>query len=318
MSTPQQRLAAKKGGKNTLEAIEKLSANYQAQHNPMLPEVQEGEVVLRKHVTEIRPNPFQHRTSFDAAGIADLTHSMRVNGQNQPIAVRKRGDGYEIIFGERRWRAAAGLDDKMIDVVVREISDTEMIFICLSENRDRKKAYDYETYRGIQFALDDGQTPDNIMERMKLDRVTLYKYMAFGALHPELKAFVHANPGAIQRNDAMDISGIFQKFGDEVPDGAVETLKGLMQKYLDREISSRGEIVKQFKAKFVQKKLRNREKLNHEFSLGMGDSKVGTMVKTPDEVRLTVLKTELSKDKLDELDKFLTSFFKVAEETSAS
>lgn len=315
--TPQERLAARKKP-DPVQAIEKLNAAYQAQHNPTAPEVQEGEVVIRLHVTQVRPNPFQHRTSFDAAGIADLTHSMKVNGQNQPIGVRKRGDGYEIIFGERRWRAASGLEDKMVDAVVREISDTEMIFICLSENRDRKKAFDYETYRGIQFAIEDGQAPDDIMARMNLDRTTYYKYMAFGQLHPSIKDFVHANPGAIQRNDAMDISGVFQKFGQEIPEGAVETLIDLMQKYLKGEIKSRGEILKRFKNSFVQKKQRNREKLNHDYSLSVGGSKVGTMVKTPDEVRLTVFKTELPKDKFDELEKYINDFFKVVENTTAT
>lgn len=315
--TPQERLAARKKP-DPIEAIEKLNASYQAQHNPTVPEAQEGEAVVRLHVTQIRPNRYQHRTSFDAEGIADLTHSMKVNGQNQPIGVRKSGDGYEIIFGERRWRAAAGLEDKMIDVVIRELSDTEMIFICLSENRDRKKAFDYETYRGIQFAIDDGQTPDDIMERMKLDRTTFYKYMAFGSLHPSIKSFIHKNPGAIQRNDAMDISGIFQKFGQEIPDGAVDKLIDLMQKYLKGEIKSRGEILKQFKMSFVQKKQRNREKLNHDYSLSVGGSQVGTMVKTPDEVRLTILKTELPKDKFDELEKYLSDFFKIVENSAAT
>lgn len=319
MTTPQERLQQKRGSKpNPIDAINERNKAYQAEHNTTTPEVQEGEVVVRLHVTKIRPNPYQHRTVIDQAGIADLAHSIRVNGQNQPIGVRKRGDSYEIIFGERRWRAAQTLDDKMVDVVIREVSDKEMNYICLSENRDRKKAYDYETYRGINFALEDNETPDEIMTRLGIDKPAWYKYVSFGSLHPQVKDFIHENPACVQRNDSYQLVGIFKNFGEKVPSGAVEHLLELMQMYLDKKLSSRGEIGKRFSAKFAEKKSRNREKKNQDFSVSIGAVKVGSMVRTPEEIRLVLQKSELPKDKLDELDKLLEAFFKISQVETAT
>lgn len=298
---------------NPMDAIAQRNAAYSAQHNPANPDVQEGEVIVKLHVTQVSPNPFQHRTSFDPVALAELAQSMRVNGQNQPIAVRKRGDRYEIIFGERRWRAAQQTEEKTVDAVVRELTDAEMIYVCLSENRDRKKAYDYETYRGISFAIKEGRPAEEIMERLGLtkNKQDYYKYMAYDNLHPDIKAFIHENPGALQRNDAAAIVKLFKDFKEEVPSELVSDVIAHMKMYLDRKISSRGEIVKRIIAKYQEKKTRNRPKLNQDFTLKLGESKVGSMVKTPGELRLTLDKSELAKDKLDELEKFLADFFSV-------
>lgn len=313
MNTAQERLQAKRGAKpDPLKAIEERNNAYQAQHRPSSPEVQEGERVVQRHVTKIRPNPFQHRTSIDQAEIEKLAHSIEVNGQNQPIVVRQRGDGYEIVFGERRWRAIQTLENKMIDLVIREVTDTEMNYICLSENRDRVKAFDYETYRGISFALRDNQTQEEIMNRLGIDKSAYYKYVSFGNLHPKIREFIHEYPSAIQRNESYDLVSTFRNFGDTIPEGAVEFLIELMEMYLKKVISSRGEITKRFKAKYAEKKSRNREKKNQDFSMSIGGAQVGSMVKTPEEIRLTLQKSEISKDKLDELDKILADFFKIS------
>lgn len=318
MTSAQERMA-RRNKPNPMEAINKRNQQYQAQHTTTTPEVKEGEAVVRLHVTKIRPNPFQHRTTIDQNELVELAQSIRVNGQNQPIGVRKKGDAYEIIFGERRWRAIQTLDDKMIDVVIRDVSDKEMNYICLSENRNRKKAFDYETYRGIQFALDDKESPEEIMERLVIDQATWYKYLSYGSLHPDIMEFVHANPACMQRNECYQLVGIFKKFGVDIPKGAVEYLLELLQMYLDKKISSRGEIGTRFKAKFAADKLtRNREKRNLDYSVSLGDAKVGSIVRTPEQIRLTIEKSEMPKDKLDELDKILQSFFEIAQVDSAS
>lgn len=308
--TPQERLRSRSKPSH-MAAIEARNLEYQAQSNATNPDVGDGEIVVKLHVTDIRPNPFQHRTSFDAEGISELTHSMKVNGQNQPIGVRKTRDGYEIIFGERRWRAAHGLEGQTVDAVIREVCDEEMNFICLSENRDRKKAYDYETYRGINNAIDQNQTPEVIMDRLNIDKTTYYKFLSFGSLPAQVREFVHNYPDAIQRNDSMQIVSAFKNMPEGSMDDAVKYTIELMQMYLDKKITSRGDIVKRLNARFVQKKSRNREKVNQDFSLSYGNSKVGSMVQTPEELRFTVSKADLPKDKLDELHKYLSEFFKI-------
>lgn len=302
------------GGKkpNPLDLIAKRNEAYVADFSPTNPEVQAGEQIVKLHATVIRPNPYQHRTQFDEAETAELADSILQNGQNQPIGVRKRGDHYEIIFGERRWRAVQLNEDKTVDAVIRDISDQEMMFICLSENSNRKKAYDYETYRGIKFLVADQVPMEVITARMTISSQDYYKFMAYDGLHPKLKDFIHDHPSAIQRNDAADILKLYKDYNGDAPEKLTSDLINLMQKYLNKEITSRGEIVKRAKALYAVKKSRHREKVNHDFTLSMGKSKVGTMVKTPSEVRFMVDKSELEKNKLDELEAFLESFFSIA------
>jgi ParB family chromosome partitioning protein len=85
----------------------------------------------------IRPNPFQPRRHFDDAAIAEMAQSIREQGVVQPLLVRRRGEDYELVAGERRLRAArlAGLES--VPVVVREMSDREALEIALVENLQR-------------------------------------------------------------------------------------------------------------------------------------------------------------------------------------
>jgi ParB/RepB/Spo0J family partition protein len=313
MNADQKALMEKRRGKpSPLDMIQERNASYVANLNPTKQEVQPGEQIIKLHVTAVRPNPYQHRTFFDPAETAILAASIKANGQNQAIGVRKKGDHYEIIFGERRWRACQLLEDKTVDAVIREISDEDMILICLSENSHRKKPFDYETYRGMTFLVKQGMAMEAIIAKMIISSQDYYKFMAFDSLHPSLKEFIHDNPGAIQRNDAADLVKLYKDFNGNVPEKLTSDLLDLMQKYLNKEITSRGEIVKRAKALYAVKKTRHREKVNHDFTLSMGESKVGTLVKTPSEVRFMIDKSELEKNKLDELEAFLESFFSIA------
>lgn len=93
---------------------------------------------LQVEVDRILPNPLQPRRSFDEARIEELASSIREQGMIQPLLVRRSGDGYELIAGERRLRAAikAGLEE--VPVVVREASDNEALELALIENLQRE------------------------------------------------------------------------------------------------------------------------------------------------------------------------------------
>ena len=88
-------------------------------------------------VLEIRPNPHQPRETFDPEGLEELRDSIRAHGVLQPIVVRRAADGYELIAGERRWRAArlAGLE--RIPATVKDASDEVMLELALVENLQR-------------------------------------------------------------------------------------------------------------------------------------------------------------------------------------
>ncbi len=85
----------------------------------------------------IRPNPYQPRHDFPEAALAELTESLRTSGLLQPIVVRPTNGHYEIIAGERRWRAAERLGWQEISAVVREVDDRTLLALALVENLQR-------------------------------------------------------------------------------------------------------------------------------------------------------------------------------------
>jgi ParB family chromosome partitioning protein len=108
---------------------------------------------LRVAVDRIAPSPFQPRRSFDDAKIEELAVSIRNQGIIQPLVVRRKDDRYELIAGERRWRAAmrAGLNE--VPVVLREASDHEALQLALVENLQREDLNPIEEaggYRRLQ------------------------------------------------------------------------------------------------------------------------------------------------------------------------
>jgi ParB family chromosome partitioning protein len=82
----------------------------------------------------IQPNPMQPRTSFNADGLEELAASIRANGIIQPLIVRRAGEGYQIIAGERRWRAARIAELEEVPVVIQDVADRSMLEIALIEN----------------------------------------------------------------------------------------------------------------------------------------------------------------------------------------
>ncbi|OGP20524.1 MAG: hypothetical protein A2038_01720 [Deltaproteobacteria bacterium GWA2_57_13] len=93
---------------------------------------------LQLEVDSIVPSPFQPRRAFDPGKIEDMAASMRDQGVIQPLLVRRHGDGYELIAGERRLRAAVKAGLRKVPVVVKEASDVEALQLALIENLQRE------------------------------------------------------------------------------------------------------------------------------------------------------------------------------------
>jgi ParB family chromosome partitioning protein len=99
-------------------------------------------------LARVRPCPFQPRKDFTPEALQELTDSIREQGIIQPLIVRAQGDGYELIAGERRWRAAqrAGLTE--VPVIVREADDREVLELALIENLQRENLNPLEEAQG--------------------------------------------------------------------------------------------------------------------------------------------------------------------------
>ncbi|GAA4709926.1 ParB/RepB/Spo0J family partition protein [Sphingomonas lutea] len=114
-------------------------------------------------IARIQPNPTQPRTRFDNAAIAELAQSIRERGVLQPILVRPTGEGFEIVAGERRWRAAQKAGLHTIPAMVREIDDAGTAEIALIENIQREDLNAIEEAEGYRQLIERfGHTQDAI------------------------------------------------------------------------------------------------------------------------------------------------------------
>lgn len=122
-------------------------------------------------IESIRPNPDQPRRDFDPASLAELAESIRAKGIIQPLVVRKLGAVYEIVAGERRWRAAQMAQLHRVPVVIRDFSDEEVIEIAIIENIQRQDLSAIEEAMAFRQLMDRfGHTQEKLAEALSKSR----------------------------------------------------------------------------------------------------------------------------------------------------
>lgn len=125
-------------------------------------------------INEIRPNRLQPRKDFDDAAISELAASIKEKGLLQPIVVRQTGSGYEIIAGERRWRAAQRAGIARVPVVVKDASDMEALELALIENLQREDLNPIEEANAYRHLIEEfGLTHDEVSAQIGKDRSTI-------------------------------------------------------------------------------------------------------------------------------------------------
>jgi len=123
---------------------------------------------------QIKPNPFQPREDFDQQSIEELAQSIKEKGVIQPLLVRRKGDNYELIAGERRLRAANSLGLKEIPIIVRDVSDQDSLELALIENIQREDLNPIEEAHAYQHLIDKFQvTQEKISEVLGKARTTI-------------------------------------------------------------------------------------------------------------------------------------------------
>lgn len=143
----------------------------------LIPMSREGEVMVPQMIAvdQIRPSHQQVRTRFDAEPLGELSESIRLHGVLQPLLVRRLPDGYELIAGERRWRAAklAGLTS--VPAVVRnDAGNDEQLVLGLIENLQRTDLDPVEEARGLRRLTEDfGLTHEEVAQRIGRNRVSV-------------------------------------------------------------------------------------------------------------------------------------------------
>jgi ParB family chromosome partitioning protein len=149
----------------------------------------EGKRALQQcGIEEVQPNPFQPRKTFSDEQLQELVDSIREKGILQPLLVRRKSDGYELIAGERRWRAAQRAGLREIPILVRDVSDSEMLELSLIENIQRENLNaieEAEAYKRLveQFHF----TQEEISKKVGKDRTTIANTVRLLRLPPEIK-----------------------------------------------------------------------------------------------------------------------------------
>jgi len=122
----------------------------------------------------VDPSPYQPRTRFAEAGLEELAQSIRTSGIIQPLVVRKIGQRFQLIAGERRWRAAQRAELMRVPAVIREVGDEQALEITLIENIQREDLNPIEQARAFKRLMDEFHlTQDEVATRTGKDRATV-------------------------------------------------------------------------------------------------------------------------------------------------
>jgi ParB family transcriptional regulator, chromosome partitioning protein len=166
-------------------------------------------------LTDIVPNPWQPRRVFNEAKLSELAESIREVGLMQPIVVRRVESAYQIVAGERRWRAHKILGAEHIKTVVIECSDQDMIVLALVENMDRDDLTDYEVAISLRRSESEFPSRKRLAEAVGLSRTGLYQFLAFENLPDFMKKDLDLQPALLGCNAAEEIVSALKKHGSE-------------------------------------------------------------------------------------------------------
>jgi ParB family chromosome partitioning protein len=151
------------------------------------PSAASGERALDVDTDLLRPNKFQPRTSMDEGKIDELARSIRANGMIQPIVVRKVDGGFEIVAGERRWRASQRAGLLKVPVVVRDIPEDRLLAAALIENIQREDLNPIEEAHAYRRLADEYHlTQEQIAEAVSKDRSSIANYLRLLKLPKEV------------------------------------------------------------------------------------------------------------------------------------
>ncbi len=163
--------------------------------------------VLKLAIESIHRDTAQPRRHFDEAKLAELTESIKTHGLMQPVLVRKDGEGYRLIAGERRWRAsqAAGLHE--IPAIVKDVTEVQAFELALVENLQRADLNPIEEAEGYKRLIEEFKlTQEQVSQRVNKDRSTVANALRLLGLPDDVKQMVAE--GAISMGHARALLGV--------------------------------------------------------------------------------------------------------------
>ena len=169
-----------------------------------------NEEVLNVKLNEVRANPYQPRKTFNDESIKELAESIKQQGVIQPIIVRRVLRGFEIVAGERRFRASQLLGNETIPAVVRELSDTQVMEIALIENVQREDLNAIETALAYEALIEKfNLTQEELSVKVGKSRSHIANFVRLLSLPDTIKDYV--SRGTLSMGHARALAGIKEK-----------------------------------------------------------------------------------------------------------
>lgn len=169
--------------------------------------IQEDDKVIEIPLHQLRANPYQPRKTFDEDAIRELAESIRQHGVIQPIIVRSVLKGYEIIAGERRFRASQYCEKETIPAVVRSFTDQQVMEIALIENLQRENLNAMEIAAAYQGLMDQFQlTQEELSMKVGKSRSHIANFLRLLSLPEEVKEYV--SRGTLSMGHARALVGL--------------------------------------------------------------------------------------------------------------
>ena len=169
-----------------------------------------GGGVQEIEIDRVTPNAFQPRDHFIAERLDDLAQSIRENGIIQPIVVRRQGDEFQIVAGERRWRAAQLAGLKRVPAVIKDVADDKLLQVALVENIQRADLSPMEMAKAFKLLLEEQKlTQEQVADRVGMKRPSIANYLRLLHLPEAIRDAVDA--GRIDMGHAKALLGIENK-----------------------------------------------------------------------------------------------------------
>jgi ParB family chromosome partitioning protein len=186
-------------------------------------------------VERLEPNPFQPRSAMDPARLGELAASIRESGVVQPILVRRLGERFQIIAGERRWRAAQQAGLATVPIVVREVADDRLLELALVENIQRQELSPLEEAQAFHRLQDELRlTQEEVARKVGRDRTTVTNTLRLLRLPREVRDLLHA--GALDAGHGRALLAL-EKAEEQVALAREAARKGLSVREVERRVA---------------------------------------------------------------------------------
>jgi ParB family chromosome partitioning protein len=246
--------------------------------------VEEKPLVSNISINQIIPNKFQPRRVFDEEALAELVSSIKQYGVLQPIVVRKSSNSYELVAGERRWRASqkAGLQE--VPAIIKEYTDGEMTEIALIENIQREDLNAIEEALAYRRLMDDFKlTQEEVARRIGRSRSVIANMVRLLNLHPIVQDYV--SRGTLSMGQARPLLGL------ETLDLQLEAAEII----IDDDLSARDaeELVKRLTEKPKQEKQQTKTVEGKDFFVSEAEDRLKMILGTKVKIKPGKLKSKI-------------------------